>query len=337
MRRQAIELEPTIHLGVGAKAIARKAEEQGVRPELERIELNEQRRSENVRRILRNPAIVLDLITREKSVFDERDVAKVLHRYVDDPAVFQQLMLRIILNPEVLRLQRDTIEFATGEKVPARYSTRAMIRLEATMVRQAIWLSNRDGQAVSDAALDATFRRHERLSDEQKTAIERIAGPARIAAVVGRAGAGKTTMMKAAREAWELAGYRVVGGALAGKAAEGLEKEAGIQSRTLASWELRWNRGRDVLDDKTVFVLDEAGMVASKQMGRLCRCRRQGRRQDRSRRRSRTASADRGGGRLPRPSLTASVMPNSRRSIASARTGCARHRSIWPEATWKRR
>ncbi|MGV1873662.1 Ti-type conjugative transfer relaxase TraA [Agrobacterium rosae] len=264
--KQGIDLEPTIHLGVGAKAIERKAREQGVRPELERMDLNEERRSENTRRILNNPAIVLDLIMREKSVFDERDVAKVLHRYVDDPAVFQQLMLRIILNPEVLRLQRDTIEFATGEKVPARYSTRGMIRLEATMVRQAIWLSNRDGHAVSEAALDATFRRHERLSGEQKTAIERIAGPARIAAVVGRAGAGKTTMMKATREVWELAGYRVVGGALAGKAAEGLEKEAGIQSRTLASWELRWNRGRDVLNEKTVFVMDEAGMVASKQM-----------------------------------------------------------------------
>lgn len=264
--RQGIDLEPTIHLGVGAKAIERKAEQQGVRPELERIELNEERRSENTRRILNNPAIVLDLVTREKSVFDERDVAKVLHRYVDDPAVFQQLMLRIILSPEVFRLQRDTIDFATGEKVPARYSTRTMIRLEATMARQAMWLSGKETHAVSAAVLDATFRRHERLSDEQKTAIERIAGPARIAAVVGRAGAGKTTMMKAAREAWELAGYRVVGGALAGKAAEGLEKEAGIVSRTLASWELRWNRGRDVLDNKTVFVMDEAGMVASKQM-----------------------------------------------------------------------
>ena len=264
--KQGIDLEPTIHLGVGARAIERKAEQQGVRLELERIELYEQRRSENARRILKNPAIVLDLITREKSVFDERDVAKVVHRYIDDPAVFQQLMIRIILSPDVLRLQRDTIDFATAKKLPARYSTRAMIRLEATMARQATWLSARDMHAVPEAVLDATFRRHERLSDEQKAAIERIAGPARIAAVVGRAGAGKTTMMKAAREAWQSAGYRVVGGALAGKAAEGLEKEAGIESRTLASWELRWNRGRDVLDDKTIFVMDEAGMVASKQM-----------------------------------------------------------------------
>ncbi|MDH0117150.1 Ti-type conjugative transfer relaxase TraA [Rhizobium pusense] len=264
--KQGIDLEPTIHLGVGAKAIERKAESQGIRPELERVELNDARRAENTRRIVKNPAIVLDLITREKSVFDERDVAKVLHRYIDDPAVFQQLMLRIILNRQVLRLQRDTIDFATGGKLPARYSTRAMIRLEATMARQAMWLSNREGHGVSDTELDATFRRHERLSDEQKVAIERIAGPARIAAVVGRAGAGKTTMMKAAREAWELAGYRVVGGALAGKAAEGLEKEAGIVSRTLASWELRWGSGRDLPDHKTVFVMDEAGMVASNQM-----------------------------------------------------------------------
>ncbi|NTJ11742.1 Ti-type conjugative transfer relaxase TraA [Rhizobium lusitanum] len=264
--KQGIDLEPTIHLGVGAKAIERKAEKKGVRPELERIELNEERRSENARRILRRPEIVLDLITREKSVFDSQDVAKVLYRYVDDPVIFQQLLARIIQSPEVVRLQGDTIDFSSGDTVPGRHTTRTMIQLEAMMARQAIWLAGKETFAVSGPVLDATFRRHARLSDEQKAAIERIAGPARIAAVVGRAGAGKTTMMKAAREAWELAGYRVVGGALAGKAAEGLEREAGIQSRTLASWELRWNRGHDALDSKTIFVMDEAGMVASKQM-----------------------------------------------------------------------
>ncbi|WP_457578188.1 Ti-type conjugative transfer relaxase TraA [Ensifer adhaerens] len=264
--KQGIALEPTIHLGVGAKAIERKAERQGVQPELERLELNEARRAENSRRILRNPTIALDLITREKSVFDGRDVAKVLHRYVDEPATFQQLMARILQNPEVLRLQRDTIDFATGERVPARYTTRAMIGLEAEMANRAMWLARQASHGVRGHVLEATFERHARLSEEQKTAIEHVAGPARIAAIVGRAGAGKTTMMKAAREAWEAAGYRVVGAALAGKAAEGLEKEAGIQSRTLSSWELRWQRGRDGIDAKTVFVIDEAGMVASKQM-----------------------------------------------------------------------
>ncbi|UWU19568.1 Ti-type conjugative transfer relaxase TraA (plasmid) [Rhizobium sullae] len=264
--KQGIDLVPTIHLGVGAKAIERKAKSEGLVPELERLELNEARRAANARRILRRPEIVLDLVTREKSVFDERDVAKVLHRYVDDPALFRQLLARIIQSPEVLRLQRDTLDFATGERVPARYTTRELIRLEAEMAKRAIWLSGRETHGVDDKVLAATFGRHQRLSEEQQTAIEHVAGPARISAVVGRAGAGKTTMMKAAREAWEQAGYRVVGGALAGKAAEGLEKEAGIQSRTLASWELRWKQGRDGLDSRCVFVIDEAGMVASRQM-----------------------------------------------------------------------
>ncbi|NKN39080.1 Ti-type conjugative transfer relaxase TraA [Agrobacterium sp. a22-2] len=264
--KQGIELEPTIHLGVGAKAIERKAESRGVRPELERIELNGQRRSENARRILRNPGIVLDLITREKSVFDDRDIARVLHRYIGDPGIFQQVLARILQNPETMRLQRDTIEFATGQRLPARYTTRELIRLEAEMARRSLWLSERETHGVSKTVLEATFARHALLSDEQRAAIEHVAGSARIAAVVGRAGAGKTTMMKAAREAWELAGYRVVGAALAGKAAEGLEKEAGIQSRTLASWELRWRQNRDALDARTVFVMDEAGMVASRQM-----------------------------------------------------------------------
>ncbi|KXG84201.1 Ti-type conjugative transfer relaxase TraA [Agrobacterium bohemicum] len=269
--KQGIELEPTIHLGVGTKAIERKAEEtdrKQQRPaiKLERIEIQEQRRSENARRIQRRPEIVLDLITREKSVFDERDVAKVLYRYIDDVALFQSLMVRVLQSPEALRLERERINFTTGIRSPAKYTTREMIRLEAGMAHRATWLSGSPAHGVREAVLQATFARHSRLSDEQRTAISHVAAPARIAAVIGRAGAGKTTMMKAAREAWEAAGYRVVGGALAGKAAEGLEKEAGIASRTLSSWELRWNQGRNQLDDRCVFVLDEAGMVSSRQM-----------------------------------------------------------------------
>ncbi len=268
--KQGIDLTPTIHLGVGTKAIERKAARgngpAGEKAALERLELQEERRAENARRIQRSPEIVLDLITREKSVFDERDVAKILHRYVDDAGLFQILMVRILQSPETLRLDRERMDFATGGRAPTKYTTRELIRLEAEMANRAMWLSQRSSHGVRKPVLEATFAHHERLSDEQKVAIEHVAGVERIAAVIGRAGAGKTTMMKAAREAWEAAGYRVVGGALAGKAAEGLEKEAGIVSRTLSSWELRWDQGRGQLDDKTVFVLDEAGMVSSRQM-----------------------------------------------------------------------
>ncbi|WP_284759982.1 Ti-type conjugative transfer relaxase TraA [Agrobacterium sp. fls2-241-TYG-188a] len=267
---QGIDLTPTIHLGVGTKAIERKAASgngpAGEKAALERLELQEERRAENSRRIQRRPEIVIDLITREKSVFDERDVAKVLHRYIDDAGLFRSLMARILQSPETLRLNRQRVDFATGNQAPAKYTTRELLRLEAEMANRAIWLSQQSSHGVRPTVLEATFGRHERLSKEQKAAIEHVTGGERIAAVIGRAGAGKTTMMRAAREAWEAAGYRVVGGALAGKAAEGLEKEAGIVSRTLSSWQLRWSQGRVQLDKKTIFVLDEAGMVSSRQM-----------------------------------------------------------------------
>jgi len=272
--KQGIDLSPTIHLGVGTKAIDRKTEQVKAKepawsPKLERIELQEVRRAENARRIQRRPEIVLDLITRERSVFDERDIAKILHRYIDNTGLFQSLMVRILQSPETLRLERERIDFGTSIRVPTKYTTRELIRLEAEMAKRAIWLADRSSRAVKQSVLEATLARHSRLSEEQRVAIAHVAGGERIAAVVGRAGAGKTTMMKAARESWEAAGYRVVGGALAGKAAEGLEWEAGIVSRTLSSWDLQWSQGRNPLDEKTVFVLDEAGMVSSRQMAML--------------------------------------------------------------------
>lgn len=267
--KQGIELAPTIHLGVGAKAIERKAGIDGEAAALERLQWQEERRIENARRIERNPALVLDLITREKSVFEERDIARILNRYIDDASLFQNLMVRILEHPKTLRLDRERIDFATGVRSPTKYTTRTLIRLEAEMANKAIWLSQQSSHGVRRPLLEATFARHEQLSDEQKAAIEDVAGAKRIAAVIGRAGAGKTTMMKAAREVWEAAGYRVVGAALAGKAAEGLEREAGISSRTLSSWELQWSKGRGQLDNKTILVLDEAGMVSSRQMARF--------------------------------------------------------------------
>ncbi|MEJ1117011.1 Ti-type conjugative transfer relaxase TraA [Phyllobacterium sp. CCNWLW109] len=263
---RGIDLVPTTHIGVGSKAIQRKAQTQGWQPSLERIDLHNASRKENAARIMQRPQIVVDLLSDEKSVFDERDIAKVLHRYIDDPVIFRNVMAAILDSTELLRIDRDAIDIATGEHIRARYTTRQLIRLEAAMAKRAMWLSEQDSQGVQAQDLQAVLARHHRLSSEQRTAIEHVTGGARIAAVVGRAGAGKTTMMKAACEAWEAAGYRVVGGALAGKAAEGLEKEAGIKSRTLASWQLRWREGRDTLDHRSVFVLDEAGMVASKQM-----------------------------------------------------------------------
>ena len=266
---RGIDVAPTMHIGVGARAIQRKSADRGTRPQLERLKLFEDKRRLNAKLLERRPETALDIVSREKSVFDERDIAKILHRYVDDAGSFQTLMARILHSPDCLRLEGETVDFATGEVLRARFTTRELIRLEAEMVNRASFLTRQAGFGVREEVLASVLTRHCHLSEEQRVAVEQASGVERIAAIVGRAGAGKTTMMKAAREMWEAAGYRVVGAALAGKAAEGLEKEAGIASRTLASWELLWQHGRERLNNRTVFVVDEAGMVASRQMAGL--------------------------------------------------------------------
>src|SRR6185503_4696030 len=52
-------------------------------------------------------------------------------------------------------------------------------------------------------------------------------------------------------------------------AAENLETGSGIPSRTIASMEHQWSQGRDLLGDRDVLVVDEAGMIGSRHMERV--------------------------------------------------------------------
>src|SRR5690606_40724052 len=68
----------------------------------------------------------------------ERDVAKVLHRYVDDAGLFQNLLARVLLSPDLLRLEREHVSLATGKRQPAKLTTHELIKLEAGMAARAI-------------------------------------------------------------------------------------------------------------------------------------------------------------------------------------------------------
>ncbi|NTJ51379.1 Ti-type conjugative transfer relaxase TraA [Agrobacterium rhizogenes] len=294
---RGLELQPTEHMGVHATQMERQGKP------VDRGRLDEKAARRNVELIREKPEQVLVLITNEKSVFDRHDIARTLHRYINDDAqTFQNAFASVMASPALVELQGERADEETGEVHKARYSTREMVEIESAMAERAVSMGNarshgvarhhveqaigRQDQAIRSSmatsvspgneggAQDDSAKRIEAgLSDEQRRAIEHITGPQRIAAVVGYAGAGKSTMLAAAREAWEAQGYQVHGAALSGKAAEGLEESSGIQSRTLASWSRGWENphsgDRYAIGRGDVFVIDEAGMVGSRQLARF--------------------------------------------------------------------
>jgi Ti-type conjugative transfer relaxase TraA len=273
---RGLEIAPTEHMGVHASQMERRG------LDVSRTRLDEDAARRNAELIREKPEQVLTLITGEKSVFDRHDVARALHRYInDDPQEFQSAFAKVMASPALVELQPERIDQATGEIELARFSTREMVEIESGMIESAQRMHQVQSHGVDRRHVDRAIERQDaaiqrsagdasaRLSDEQRRAIEHITGPERIAAVVGYAGAGKSTMLAAAREAWEAEGYQVHGAALSGKAAEGLEESSGIQSRTLASWSRGWENDRGTIGRGDVFVIDEAGMVGSRQLARF--------------------------------------------------------------------
>ncbi|MGO8171234.1 Ti-type conjugative transfer relaxase TraA [Rhizobium ruizarguesonis] len=270
-----LTIAPTEHVGVHATQIDRQG---GV---VSRIRIDRQSADRNADTIRRRPEEILRLLTNEKSVFNRYDIARALHRYInDDPQTFQNAFAAVMASKALVELRPDSSS-VRGRDGEARYSTVEMVAIEGVIASNVMAMKTRQNHGVFKRHVDAAIADQDRsiqavsaspaqgLSAEQRQAIEHVTGPGQIAVAIGFAGAGKSTMLVAARQAWEAQGYRVHGAALAGKAAEGLEESSGISSRTLASWEYSWQADRSRLNARDVFVIDEGGMVGSRQLARF--------------------------------------------------------------------
>jgi Ti-type conjugative transfer relaxase TraA len=260
LEAQGIALEPQSQIGAPAQRI------EGEGNEADRAAVHREIARGNGARIIADPSLGLDAITHQQSTFTRRDIAVFAHRHSDGIDQFNAVMGAMRNAPDLVELGKD----ARGED---RFTTRDMIEAEQRLHRAAELMAERERHAVSDADRRAALTRAEArglvLSGEQADALAHVTDGRDLGVVVGYAGTGKSAMLGVAREAWEAAGYEVGGVALSGIAAENLESGSGIASRTIASMEHGWQQGRDLLTTRDVLVIDEAGMVGTRQLERV--------------------------------------------------------------------
>ncbi len=188
-------------------------------------------------------------LTRRTSTFTRRDVIRawcerlpvaasadqtvaLADEFLSRPQHATRLLTAGAAEGDVIR--RGDGRLASAAVDEARFSTPELLNVERHAILAAIGRRDAASAIAGERPLEDAIARRPSLSPEQVTMVRRITtSGAGVEVVVGKAGAGKTFALDAAREAWQQAGYRVVGAALAARAADELRAGAHIPSMTL--------------------------------------------------------------------------------------------------------
>jgi conjugative relaxase-like TrwC/TraI family protein len=211
-----------------------------------------------------------DGLTGQASTFTRTDVVDALAKRLPVAPSVQQALTQVeaaadrFLQERAVRVGRDR---RLGVE---RFSTPELLALERHLVDGATSRTGEGCAVVRPEFVRRVLDRHASVGEDQAAMVRDLtqAGDG-VAVVVGRAGSGKTWALGLAREAFELDGYQVVGCAPTGIAAVGLAEEGFTDASTVDRLLLDLGRGRTELDERTVLVVDEAAMVATRKLAPL--------------------------------------------------------------------
>jgi conjugative relaxase-like TrwC/TraI family protein len=144
-----------------------------------------------------------------------------------------------------------------------QFTTAETIRAEKEILRRMQQGHGRAEQIMSIQAAVAHTDNQQHLNAGQRAATEEILTSRDVVqGLEGRAGVGKTTLLKSVREAAEQRGYVVEGFAPTSRAANQL-RDAGISSETLQGFLVRT---RQPNPDRHLYMVDESSLASTKQM-----------------------------------------------------------------------
>lgn len=216
-----------------------------------------------------DPAAVLEAVTQRKATFTLREVERALRKAGLAGDDFGQARTAVLMHPDLLPLARR--EDDGGLTEIGRFTTRTVRDQERQAMDAAAHVAARRRRVPLRALEHAAGART--LDGEQRAALEHACGPAGLALIEGRAGAGKSYTMGAIREAHEQGGFRVIGLAPTNTVAQDLRAALGAgiaQTSTVHLALLRQEKGREpAWDARTALLVDEAAMLDARTMGRL--------------------------------------------------------------------
>jgi conjugative relaxase-like TrwC/TraI family protein len=175
----------------------------------------------------------------------------------------------LAVSPAAFRRPDGTSVFRPRHSV--KYSSEQVLAAEARLLDRSEALG---AAAISPVIVERVARRAGKLSREQHAAIASIATSGRqLDLLVGPAGAGKTTTMRALRQAWvaEYGPGSVVGLAPSANAAQTLADDLGIACDNTAKWLLEHDRDNPAyrLRAGQLVIVDEATLAGTTTLDRL--------------------------------------------------------------------
>ncbi len=201
-------------------------------------------------------------LTSHHSTFDRRDVLRGLAQLLPTGVTVDDLD---VLADRFLD-QADALFVADRDRTGTRYTTTELWEIERHLVGEVSRRANGSGRCDA-GAVDRAIGARPSISDEQAAAVRELCTSGRpVDVVIAAAGTGKTFSLDAARDAWQSSGYTVIGCALAAAASQQLREGSGIPSVTLTRLNGHLARNEAELNRSTVVVVDEAGMVGSREL-----------------------------------------------------------------------
>lgn len=224
----------------------------------------------------KSDAELLELLHENEAVFNDIDLVRVLgmeyagkldaaglHARIEQ---FKQDNGLVLVNAERLA-DEDRGQTLARKHTEDRFCAPWMLQAEQAVVDIANRRANETQHHASQATVDRVIEDYQKakgfqLSQEQLVAVNHIwRGSGGVANLSGLAGTGKTTISELYKEALESEGMVLLGVCVSNKAAQKLEGESGMPSVSMAQMLHDLAEGKRELQPNDVLVIDEAGMV----------------------------------------------------------------------------